>query len=136
MFQAKDLVLMESWRLKDNLDLEDFEGSWLSYPSSSEFLEGAELALFRRIQGNVELRAMFLTMGRDGSMVLCPKAMAIYEAHAQEFLKRALVLCHIPPGPPLREPELLSVMWRNTARQRLLIWEKLVMVYTQYYKGL
>ena len=62
--------------------------------------------------------------------------MAIYEAHAQDFLKRALVLGHIPPGPPLREPELLSVTWRNTARQRhVLIWEKLVMIYTQYHKG-
>jgi hypothetical protein len=136
LFQAKDLIPMESWRLKDDLDLEDFGGSWLSHPSNSEFLEGAELALFRRIQGNAELRAMFLTKGKDGSMVLCPKAMEIYEAHAQEFLKRALVLCHIPPGPPLREPELLSVMWRNNARQRhLSIWEKLVMIYTQYHKG-
>ena len=136
LFQAKDLIPMESWRLKDDLDLGDFRGSWLSHPSNSEFLEGAELALFRRIQGNAELRAMFLTKAEDGSMILCPKAMAIYEAHAQDFLKRALVLCHIPPGPPLREPELLSVMWRNTARQRhLLIWEKLVMIYTQYHKG-
>jgi Lhr-like helicase len=136
LFQAKDLIPMESWRLKDDLDLEDFGGSWLSHPSNSELLEGAELALFRRIQGNSELRAMFLTKGKDGSMVLCPKAMEIYEAHAQEFLKRVLVLCHIPPGPPLREPELLSVMWRNNARQRhLLIWEKLVMIYTQYHKG-
>jgi hypothetical protein len=107
---------MESWRLKDNLDLEDFGGSWLSHPSNSEFLEGAELALFRRIQGNAELRAMFLSKARDRSTVLYPKAMAIYEAHAQEFLKRALVLCHISPGPPLREPELLSVIWRNNAR--------------------
>ena len=116
LFQAKDLILIESWRLKDDLDLEDFGGSWLSHPGNSEFLEGAELALFRRIQGNAELRAMFLTKGKDGSMVLCPKAMEIYEAHAQEFLKRALVLCHIPPGPPLREPELLSVIWQNNAR--------------------
>ena len=45
MFQAKDLVPVESWRLKDDLDLEDFRGSWLSHPSNSEFLEGAELAL-------------------------------------------------------------------------------------------
>jgi hypothetical protein len=37
---------MESWRLKDDLDLEDFGGSWLSHPSNAEFLEGAELALF------------------------------------------------------------------------------------------
>jgi hypothetical protein len=27
LFQAKDLILMESWRLKDDLDLEDFRGS-------------------------------------------------------------------------------------------------------------
>ncbi len=73
---------MESWRLKDNLDLEDFGGSWLSYPGNLEFLEGAELALFRRIQGNAELRAMFLTKGKDGSIVLCPKAIEIYEAYA------------------------------------------------------
>jgi hypothetical protein len=37
---------MESWRLKDNLDLEDFGGSWLSHPGNSEFLEGTKLALF------------------------------------------------------------------------------------------
>jgi hypothetical protein len=136
MFQARDLIPMESWRLKDDLDLEDFGCSWLSHHGNSEFLDGAELALFRRIQEKAELRAMFLTAAVDGSAILCPKAMAIYEAHAQDFLKRVLVLCHIPPGPPLREPELLSVMWRNTARQRhLLIWEKLVMIYTQYHKG-
>jgi hypothetical protein len=49
LFQAKDLIPMESWRLKDNLDLENFGNSWLSHPSNSEFLEGTELALFRRI---------------------------------------------------------------------------------------
>ncbi|KAH8749835.1 hypothetical protein BGZ57DRAFT_968312 [Hyaloscypha finlandica] len=89
LFQAKYLIPMESWRLKDDLDLEDFGGSWLSHPSNAEFLEGTELALFWRIQGNAELRAMFLTKAEDRSMVLCPKAMEIYEAHAQEFLKRS-----------------------------------------------
>ena len=49
MFQAKDLTPMESWRLKDDLDLEDFGGSWLLHLGNSEFLEGAELALFWRI---------------------------------------------------------------------------------------
>jgi hypothetical protein len=107
---------MESWRLKDDLDLEDFGGSWLSHSSNSKFLEGAKLALFRRIQGNTKLRAMFLTKGKDGSIVLCPKAMAIYESYTQEFLKRVLVLCHISPGLLLREPELLLVIWRNNAR--------------------
>jgi len=99
---------MESWRLKDDLDLEDFRGSWLSHSSNSEFLESAELALFRRIQSNSELRAMFLTTAKDGSMVLCLKAMAIYEAYAQEFLERVLVLGYILSGPNLRRRALLS----------------------------
>ena len=121
---------------KDDLDLEDFGGSWLSRPGNSEFLAGSELALFRRIQSNAQLRAMFLTTAADGTTTLCPHAMAIYESHAQEFLKRILVLCHLPPGPPLRVPELLSITWRNTARPRhMFIWEKLVMLYTQYHKG-
>jgi hypothetical protein len=82
LFRGKGLIPMESWRLKDDLDLEEFGGSWLSHPSNSEFLDGAKLALFRRIQGNAKLRAMFLTTALDGSVILCPKAMAIYEAHA------------------------------------------------------
>ena len=101
---------MESWRLKDDLDLEDFRGSWLFHSSNSEFLESTELALFQWIQGNAKLWAMFLTKGKDKSMVLCLKAMAIYESHTQEFLKRVLVLYHISPGSLLRELELLLVM--------------------------
>ena len=116
--------------------MEDFGGSWLSHASNAQFPKGAELALFRHIQANAELRAMFLTDSEDRSKVLCPRAMAIYEAYAQELLKCVAVLCHILAGQPLREPELLSVTWRNTARQRyLLLWEKLVMIYTQYHKG-
>jgi hypothetical protein len=46
LFQARDLIPMESWRLKDDLDLEDFGCSWLSHPSNSEFLKGVKLALF------------------------------------------------------------------------------------------
>ena len=73
---------MELQRLKDDLDLEDFKGSWLSYPSNSKFLKGANLALFQRIQGNAKLRAMFLTKAKDRSIALCLNAMAIYKAHA------------------------------------------------------
>jgi hypothetical protein len=61
MFQARDLIPMQSWRLKDDLDMEDFGASWLSHPSNSEFVEGANLALLRRIQATAELRTMFLT---------------------------------------------------------------------------
>jgi hypothetical protein len=68
-----------------------------------------------RLQSSAKLRAMFLTKADDGSMVLSTKAMAIYEVSAQGFLKSLLVLKHVPPGRPFREPELLSVTWRNMA---------------------
>jgi len=62
--------------------------------------------------------------------------LAIYESQAQDFLKRLLVLCHITSGQPLRQPELLSVRWRNTDRIRhILLWEKRVLIHTQYHKG-
>jgi hypothetical protein len=136
LFKSRDLTPMQAWRLRDDLDLGDFGGSWLSHAGNAEFLEGADVALLRQIQGSSELRAMFLAEAADGSVRLSPKAMALYEAQAQDFLKRLLVLCHIPPGQPLREPELLSVTWRNTARPRhVFLWERLVMLYTQYHKG-
>lgn len=103
LFNTRDLVPMESWRLKDDLDLEDFGGSWLSHAENSEFLGGSELALSRRIQSNSQLRAMFLTTATDKSTTLYPHAIAIYELHAHEFLKRVVVLCHIPLGTPLHE---------------------------------
>jgi hypothetical protein len=105
---------MQSWRLKDDLDLEDFGGSWLAHPSNAEFLEHAEQALLQRIQGNTELQAIFLAEAADVSLRLNPKAIALYEKQAQEFLKRLLVLCHILAGQPLREPELLSITWRSS----------------------
>ena len=79
---------------------------------------------------------MFLTEGKDRSIVLYLTAIVIYESNTQEFLKRVLVLLHIPLSQLLQEPKLLSIIQYNTARQRyLLLQEKLVMVYTQYHKG-
>lgn len=143
LFGASELVAMQAWRLRDDLDVDDFGRSWLDHPGNAAFLEQAEMALLRRIHASPELSAMFVvkavdgTAGRSGSSArLSPKAMAIYEAHAQELLRRLLLLCHITSGQPLREPELLSVTYYNTARPRhLFIWQKLVMIHTQYHKG-
>ncbi|OBT59851.1 hypothetical protein VE03_10446, partial [Pseudogymnoascus sp. 23342-1-I1] len=57
MFRAEDLVPMQAWRLKDDLDMEEFGGSWLSHPRNAELVEGADRALLWRIQGSAELRA-------------------------------------------------------------------------------
>ena len=136
LFQAQDLTPMQSWKLRDDLDRQGFWESWLTDPANAELTEGATLALFRRMQQDADLQAMFFTKGPGGSFALDQKAMDIYEAQAQEFLKRLLVLTHITAGQALREPELLSVTWCDTARQRhIYLWEKLVMFYTQYHKG-
>lgn len=139
LFDAHDLVPMQSWRLKDDLDIDGFGRSWLDEPANAVFLEKANVALLRRIRASPALRAMFLVEAedkRDGSISLSSKAMAIYEAHAQELLRHLLILCHITSGQPLREPELLSITWRNTARLRnVYIWQRLVMIHTQYHKG-
>jgi len=149
MLGTSSLPLLESWRLRDDLDLQSFGGSWLQHPGNAELLQGADLALLRQIQAQPKLQALFLRHGSStnsssrGSsssqgqqVVLDVAALAIYESQAQDFLKRLLVLCHITSGQPLRQPKLLSVRWRNTDRIRhILLWEKLVLIYTQYHKG-
>jgi hypothetical protein len=136
MFKATDLTPMQSWRLQDDLDFEDYGGSWLSLPANVELIHDTELALFRRIQADAELRATFFTDGKDGGIILCEKAVDFYEAQAQRFLELYATPFHVSPGQPLREPELLSITVRNTARPRhLMLWQKQVMIYTQYHKG-
>lgn len=137
-FRCRDLVPMRSFRLKDDLDVEDIGASWLRNKGNAEFVRGADTALLTRIQRSPELRGMFVTEGKGaaGGMMLSAKAIAVYESYVQEFLGHMLVLCHITAGQPLREPEILSTTWCNTARKRhIYIWERLVMIYTQYHKG-
>ncbi|ELR07740.1 hypothetical protein GMDG_08537 [Pseudogymnoascus destructans 20631-21] len=137
MFKSNELVPMQSWRLRDDLDTEDAGVSWLTNKGNTELVQSADIALLGMIQGSAELRRMFIIEAKDGDgMMLSVKAIAVYEGYVQQFLKQLLVLCHITAGQPLREPELLSITWCNTARMRhVYIWEKLVLIYTQYHKG-
>lgn len=65
-----------------------------------------------------------------------PMGFEISEFATSHFLYEAPWACQFTPGPPVRASELLSVTWRNTARQRhLLMWERLVVLYVQYHKG-
>jgi hypothetical protein len=64
------------------------------------------------------------------------KAIDQYEAVADGFLKRLLVLIHMASGQPLRESELFSLTWRNTQRRRsVYLKHGLVMLHTTYHKG-
>ena len=133
------LITMNSWQLEDDLDADDVGHSWLDNRDNAAIVGSSEVALLRRIRTNPELRSMFIVEAGDSESEcasLSTEAIAIYEASAQEFLRRLLVLCHITSGQPLREPELLSATWKNTARLRhIFLWERLVMVHTQYHKG-
>lgn len=134
-----NMVPMQSWRLRDDLDVDDVGFSWMMLRENIELLEGCEVKLLEQIRSSAELRDMFIVQGIRGegdSPRMCEKAMDLYEANAQDLLKRLLVLCHLTAGQPLRQPELLSIKWRNTARLRnILIWQGHVMFYTQYHKG-
>jgi hypothetical protein len=98
LFQASDLIPLQSWKLKDDLDMLDFRESWLTNPENTELLKGSEVALLQRIQQSPELRSMFLVEGRDSAIVFNPRAIDVYEAKVQDFLKRMLIFIHLTGG--------------------------------------
>ena len=67
MFGIGSLPLLESWRLRDDLDLQGFGGSWLQHPRNAELLQGADLALLRQIQAQAQLRTLFLCSSTHSS---------------------------------------------------------------------
>jgi hypothetical protein len=112
IFGADSLPLLESWRLRDNLDLQQYGGSWLQHPQNRELVAGADLALLHQIQGQPSLQALFLhqaTAGSSQPAALDPIAVDVYKAHIQDFLRRLLVLCYVISGQPLYQSKLLSI---------------------------
>ncbi|KAL5611084.1 hypothetical protein FOBRF1_007201 [Fusarium oxysporum] len=137
LFGMRDVAPIEAWRLHDDLDVDDYGASWLTDERNREILAGTHDALLRQIEERADLRQVFVRLGPNGGVRLCPKAIAIYEAHVQEFLKRMLALISVPSGPPLRSPELLSITYINTGARRrsVFLWEKMVMIYVRYSKS-
>ncbi|WKT54448.1 Protein of unknown function DUF3505 [Fusarium oxysporum f. sp. vasinfectum] len=118
LFGMRDITLIEAWRLHDDLDIDDYGASWLTDERNREILAGTHDALLRQIEGRADLRQVFVRLDPNGGVRLCPKAIAIYKAHIQEFLKRILAPISVPSGPPLRSPELLSITYINTGARR------------------
>ncbi|KAK2924479.1 hypothetical protein FoTM2_014757, partial [Fusarium oxysporum f. sp. vasinfectum] len=137
LFGMRDVAPIEAWRLHDDLDVDDYGASWLTDERNREILAGTHDALLRQIEERADLRQVFVRLDPNGGVRLCPKAIAIYEAHVQEFLKRMLAPISVPSGPPLRSPELLSITYINTGARRrsVFLWEKMVMIYVRYSKS-
>lgn len=92
LFGATDIAPIEAWRLQDDLDVEDYGGSWLTDDRNVEILAGSQEALLRQIESRADLRRVFLQdikaaevdKGRvEGGRKkrLCRQAMAVYEAY-------------------------------------------------------
>jgi hypothetical protein len=146
---ATSLPRIHSWALKDNHDVKNVGWFFGLYRPNTELLQPLQEALLHRLFRSPTLRATFLKQqsatGRgqgssssadSNAVEWQTKALIHYEAIAGKFLKRLLVLTHITAGQPLREPELLSLTWRNTQKRRgITIKHDLVMLHTTYHKG-
>ena len=44
-FGADSLVQLQLWKLKDDLDMLDFQESWLGYPENAKLLKDSETVL-------------------------------------------------------------------------------------------
>ncbi|KAM6508149.1 hypothetical protein FALCPG4_018036 [Fusarium falciforme] len=140
---CKDISPVEAWRLEDDLDTDEYGDSWLRDPRNADVLGPTEDALLLEIESRESLRQAFVQtegrsrQGTSAGPQFRPEAVDVYESHVQEFLRRMVTLIHVPAAPPLRAPELLSIVYVNTGRRRrsVLIWEKMVMVYVRYHKS-
>jgi hypothetical protein len=111
MFGAQGIPRLCSGALKDNLDADAFGFFFGQHRENAELLRPLAGSLVAAIQGSERLRDSFLVAAADGTRRWREKAIALYEAAADEFLKRLLVLIHMGAGQPLRESELFSVTW-------------------------
>ena len=139
LFGAAELAAVEAWRLHDDLDVEDYGGSWLTDERNADMLRGSEDALLRQIEQRADLRKLFVGERRKetGAATLRREAMAAYEADVQEFLRAVVPLLFISPMPPLRAPEFLSITFSNTGgrRRSMFVWEKMLMIHVRYRKS-
>ena len=138
MFGHKSFRHMHASALKDNMDVDTVGWNFCQHRDNKALLRGSDRTLLSAIERSELLCKLFVVErgGEQGGMAWRESALASYEATAQEFLKRLAVLAHIEGGPPLRESEFFSLIWKNTQRHRsIYIHLKRVMIHTTYSKG-
>lgn len=108
------------------------EGWWFGLDErNAAVLQGSERRLLNYIRDDGKLRAMYLNerMGLGWQRAL----LDLYEHHVQEFLGLLFVLFQILP--PLRGPEIMSIIVQNSeGRRNLFLKHGRVMVHTTYHK--
>jgi superfamily II DNA or RNA helicase len=142
LFGARDVPSIPVYRVSDDLDGEEPGGSWITDLRNVELLHGANKTLLNEIGKRPDLRNVFFVdkkegVGQAGKKQLCKRAIAVYEADVQEFLKSAAPLLFVAPLTPIRVPEFLTILWFNTgnARRSLLFYEKMLMMHIRHHKS-
>ena len=138
MFGLKDLHQMHAWALKDNPAVAVVGWDLTQHPDNVHLLRGSDRALLSAIERSPQLCRTFVAEDSLSStkFVWRESALASYELAVQAFLQRLCVLIHVSGGQPLREPEFLSMTWRNTQRPRsITIRHERIMVHVKYHKG-
>ncbi|KAJ9654249.1 hypothetical protein H2201_009026 [Coniosporium apollinis] len=92
MLDARKILRMHAWALKDNLGNDAFDWSFGQHRENAELLDGRSKALRTVIQDSKQLRDSFLAKSDSGGCIWREKAIALYEIAADEFLQRLLVL--------------------------------------------
>lgn len=120
------ILPMKAWLLKDRPDIDTFGWYFGRSALNGVLLGRCESVLLRAIRRSERLKAAYLveSTGEGGTRLAWrEKAIALYEASADEFLKSLAVLVHMSSGQPLREPEFLSMTWKNTEKRRSVVLE-------------
>lgn len=122
MFEVKHLPRLTPEALEEN-DSERTAGWWFGrHRQNATILHGHEEALAEHVALTADLRELYLEerRGSEGHATLAWRAgsVRLYQQLVQEFLKDLAVAIHISSGPPVRAPEFLAPIWRNTEQLR------------------
>jgi superfamily II DNA helicase RecQ len=138
MFGSKEIRHIHAWELKDNVDVRAVDWNFSQHRDNERLLRGSDRALLAAIERSPHLCRTFLVEGGGISQSLGwrESALASYEATAQEYLNRLSTLIHMSAGTPVREPEFMSMTWRNTQRPRSITMRHgRVMIHLTYHKS-
>lgn len=122
MFGIDHIPKLKPGGLEKN-DSERSMGWWFGrHAGNSAVLKGHENVLIEHVVRTPELRDVYLEQVLDNggttSLRWRPSAARLYRQVVQDFLRGLAVVVHFAAGPPVRAPEFLSPMWRNTEQLR------------------
>ena len=125
MFGAEHLPRLTPKDLHEN-DSERAPGWWFGkHPLNATMLHGHKEALAEHVASTEQLRKMWMEevrgSGSDSeisTLVWRRESVRLYQELVQKFLKDVAAATHFSSGPPVRAPEFMSPLWKNTERLR------------------